>query len=185
MMFGGTGPLDRSLFETLYVGGQPRLIKLAKGLSLFGDPWVLIPATLAVAAWLAWRGHRHTALTMLAVPLIGRGVNSLVKLDVGRLRPTLEPHLVIETTNSFPSGHAVGSMIFFLTLALLLTHRGPWRRRWAAGAVLVSLMVGISRVMLGVHWPSDVVGGWAFGAVWVLLTLRMAEDLARRRSSRR
>jgi undecaprenyl-diphosphatase len=186
MMLGGTGPLDRRLYEALYVGGHPALIVFAKFLSLFGDPTVLIPATLLIAGALWWRNHRHTAFTMLLVPLVGRGLNSLVKLDVHRVRPTLEPHLVVENTNSFPSGHSAGSMIFFLTLALLLAHRGRWRHWAAAAAVLASLLVGASRVMLGVHWPSDVIGGWAFGALWTILSLRMAEDLIERpRSLRR
>jgi undecaprenyl-diphosphatase len=76
-------------------------------------------------------------------------------------------------------------MIFYLTLALVLTHNGPWRRPAAAIAVLASLLIGTSRVMLGVHWPSDVVGGWVFGLLWVLLTLPVAEHLLMDRSVRR
>ena len=78
-------------------------------------------------------------------------------------------------TSSFPSGHATSSMIFYLTLALALTSEMRWRGLAVAGAILLSFLIGISRVMLGVHWPSDVVGGWAFGMLWVLLTLRLAE----------
>ncbi|MEO7654469.1 MAG: phosphatase PAP2 family protein [Sphingomicrobium sp.] len=185
MLIGGAGPLDRRLYEALYAGGHPGLVAVATALSLFGDPKVLVPATLIAAAWLWWHNHRHTAGTLLAVTLIGRGVNSLIKLDVHRVRPDLEPHLVVETTNSFPSGHAAGSMILFLTLALLLAHRGPWRRWAVAAAVAISIAVGMTRVMLGVHWPSDVVGGWAFGMLWVIVSLRMAEDLIERRSVRR
>jgi undecaprenyl-diphosphatase len=62
-----------------------------------------------------------------------------------------------------------------LTLALALTRDTRWHRAAAAAAIVLSLLVGTSRVMLGVHWPSDVVGGWAFGLLWVLLTLRLAE----------
>ncbi len=177
MMIGGAGALDRLVFAAFYAGGQPGWIAAARALSLLGDPRVLIPATLAIAAWLGWRGHRHSALTLVAVTLAGRGLNSLIKLGVARVRPDIEPHLMVELSNSFPSGHAAGSMIFFLTLALLLAHRRPWRGRAAAAAILVAILVGLSRVMLGVHWPSDVVGGWAFGALWVLVTLRMADDL--------
>ncbi len=68
-------------------------------------------------------------------------------------------------------------MIFCLTLALALTANTRWRRPAAGIAVLLSLLIGTSRVMLGVHWPSDVIGGWAFGMLWVLLTLRPAERL--------
>lgn len=177
MLLLGTGPVDQRLYEMLYAGGYPAFVEAAKAVSLLGDPKVLIGATIAAAAWLWWRGHPRTAATLVAVTMVGRGINSLIKLDVDRIRPALEPHLVSETTNSFPSGHSAGSMVFFLTLALLLTHRGEWRRWWAAAAVAVSVLVGLTRVMLGVHWPSDVVGGWAFGALWVIVSLRMAGDL--------
>ena len=179
MWLGGTGPLDRELYLALYAGESPALVAAARAVTFFGDPVVLITATLAAAAWLWWRGHRHSALTLIAVTMIGRLVNSLVKRDIDRARPDLAPHLASETTNSFPSGHSAGAMIFFLALALILTHRRPDRRRWAAAAVAAAMLVGLSRVMLGVHWPSDVIGGWAFGALWVIATLRLAEDVAR------
>ena len=68
-------------------------------------------------------------------------------------------------------------MIFYLSLALALTAHTRWHRAAITGAILLSLLIGTSRVMLGVHWPSDVVGGWAFGLLWVLLTLTRAERL--------
>jgi undecaprenyl-diphosphatase len=101
------------------------------------------------------------------------------KFSIERARPTLEPHLVVVKTWSFPSGHAASSMIFYLTLALALAPEGRWRRIAAGAAILLSLLIGVSRVMLGVHWPSDVVGGWSFGMLWVMLTLRRAERLFR------
>ena len=185
MLLGGTGFLDQRIYGALYAGDNPPLVAIARAVTWLGDPNVLIPATFVIAAGLWWHGHFRTGLTLIAVTLIGRGLNQVQKLEVSRIRPDLEPHLVIEQSNSFPSGHSSGSMIFFLTLALLLTHRGPWRRWAAAGAVLVAILVGISRVMLGVHWPSDVVGGWVFGLLWVLLTLRIAEDLIERRALKR
>jgi undecaprenyl-diphosphatase len=66
-------------------------------------------------------------------------------------------------------------MIFYLTLALVATRGSRLKRPAALGAIGLSLFIGASRVMLGVHWPSDVIGGWAFGLLWVLLTLRLAE----------
>ena len=101
------------------------------------------------------------------------------KTWVARVRPDLEPHLVVVKTQSFPSGHATSSMILYLTVALALTAGTRWQRPAAAGAILLSLLIGTSRVMLGVHWPSDVVGGWAFGMLWVLVALRPAERLLR------
>jgi undecaprenyl-diphosphatase len=70
-------------------------------------------------------------------------------------------------------------MIFYLTLALALTAGTRWHRVAAGAAILLSLLIGASRVMLGVHWPSDVIGGWAFGLLWVFLTLRLSERLLR------
>jgi undecaprenyl-diphosphatase len=66
-------------------------------------------------------------------------------------------------------------MIFYMVMALTLKAGTRWHRAAAAGAFLLSLLIGLSRVMLGVHWPSDVVGGWSFGLLWVLLTLRIAQ----------
>ncbi len=110
------------------------------------------------------------------VILLGRGLSELQKYWIARARPDFEPHLVVVKTSSFPSGHATSSMIFYLVLALALAPR-PWRRAAAAAAILLSFLIGASRVMLGVHWPSDVIGGWSFGLLWVLVTLPAAERL--------
>jgi undecaprenyl-diphosphatase len=131
------------------------------------------------AIWL-WRdGRGRLGLTLLLIAMLGRGLSEVQKFWIARARPDLEPHLVVVKTRSFPSGHATSSMIFYLALALALTADTRWRRPAAAAAVLLSLMIGTSRVMLGVHWPSDVIGGWSFGMLWVLLTLRPAERLLR------
>jgi undecaprenyl-diphosphatase len=115
----------------------------------------------------------------MAIALIGRGLSEIEKIWVARPRPELEPHLVLVKTQSFPSGHAFSSMVFYLALALALTGDSRWRWPAASAAVLLSLLIGTSRVMLGVHWPSDVIGGWAFGMLWVLVALKPAERLLR------
>jgi len=178
MLLLGRGPLDRSIYVALYAGGNPPLILIARIFTALGEPTVLVGAGFLIAAWLWHRGRGRFALGLLLVILVGRGVSEVEKYWIARARPTLEPHLVVVKTSSFPSGHATSSMIFYLTLALSLVP-APWRRLAAASAVLLSLLVGISRVMLGVHWPSDVVGGWSFGLLWVLVTLQPAERLFR------
>ena len=176
----GRGPLDRSIYEALYAGGHPTLILLARIFTALGEPTVLVCAGFIWAAWL-WRDRwGRLALAILLVTLLGRGLSEVQKYWIARARPEIEPHLVVVKTSSFPSGHATSSMIFYLTFALTLTlGRSRWHRPAVAGAVLLSLVIGTSRVMLGVHWPSDVVGGWSFGALWVLLTLPFAERLFR------
>jgi membrane-associated phospholipid phosphatase len=177
MLVWGGGPLDRQIYEALYAGHRPALATLAHVATLFGEPTILVAGGFLAAAWLWRKGHGHLALALLLVILVGRGLSEVQKYMIARVRPDLEPHLVVVQTSSFPSGHATSSMIFYLTLALALTRNSRWHRPAALGAILLSLLIGTSRVMLGVHWPSDVVGGWAFGLLWVLLTLRLAERL--------
>ncbi len=175
MLITGGGWLDRQIYEALYAGQRPRLMTLARVITALGEPTVLIAAS-AVAAWWLWRaGHRHLPFALIAITLIGRGISEVQKYWIARARPDLEAHLVVVKTSSFPSGHATSSMIFYLTLALAVTAGTRWHRPVAAGAILLSLLIGTSRVMLGVHWPSDVIGGWSFGMLWVLLTLRLAK----------
>jgi undecaprenyl-diphosphatase len=174
LMFGG-GQLDRDIYEALYAGHRPLLLRFAHVFTALGEPTVLIGAGIAIALWLWSRGHRHLPIALTAIVLLGRALSEAQKYWIARVRPDMEPHLVVVKTSSFPSGHATSSMIFYLTLALALTSEMRWRGLAVAGAILLSLLIGTSRVMLGVHWPSDVVGGWAFGMLWVLLTLRLAE----------
>jgi membrane-associated phospholipid phosphatase len=174
MLLVGTGPLDRAIYEALYAGNRPSLLAPAHFFTALGEPTVLIGLGLVLAAWVWWRHHPHLALAITLIVLVGRGLSEVQKYWIARVRPDLEPHLVVVKTSSFPSGHATSSMIFYLTAALVLTAGTRWRAVAAAGAILLSLLIGTSRVMLGVHWPSDVIGGWAFGMLWVLLTLRLA-----------
>jgi undecaprenyl-diphosphatase len=177
MLLGGNGPVDRAIYEALYVGHSPILVATARIFTALGEPTALIAASFAIALWLWFRGHRHLPFVFIAITMFGRAVSELQKYWIARARPDLETHLVVVKTSSFPSGHANSSMIFYLTLAIVLTAGSRWQRPAVAGAIALSLLVGISRVMLGVHWPSDVVGGWAFGMLWVLLTLRLSERL--------
>lgn len=179
MLLWGGGPLDRALYEALYAGHRPALFAIARAITAFGEPTVLIGACAACTLWLWYAGRGRLGVTLLLIALIGRSLSEAQKYWIARVRPDLEPHLVVVKTSSFPSGHAASSMIFYLALALALTAGTRWSRPAAAAAVLLSLLIGTSRVMLGVHWPSDVIGGWAFGMLWVLLTLRSAERLLR------
>lgn len=175
MLLLGRGALDRAIYEALYAGGRPGLVTVARAFTALGEPTVLIAAGLATAI-LLWRaGHRRLPWVLIAITMLGRALSEVQKFWIARARPDIDPHLVVVQTSSFPSGHATSSMIFYLTMALTLTVGTRWHRLAAAGALLISFLVGISRVMLGVHWPSDVVGGWSFGLLWVLLTLRIAQ----------
>jgi undecaprenyl-diphosphatase len=182
MLLLGGGALDQRIYHALYAGGRPLLVFAALFFTAFGEPTVLVAAGVACWLWLWYAGRARLGLALLLVALLGRGLSEVQKFWVARARPDLEPHLVAVQTRSFPSGHATSSMIFYLTLALALAGGTRWSRFAAAGAILLSLLIGTSRVMLGVHWPSDVIGGWAFGLLWVLMTLAPAERLLRANS---
>lgn len=177
MLLRGGGPLDSALYQAMYVGGNPALVAIARALTALGEPTILIAAGAAVFLWLWYAGRARLGLILFLIAMTGRGISELQKYWIARPRPDLDPHLVVVQTSSFPSGHANSSMIFYTTMALALAVGTRWYRAAVIGAVILSLLIGASRVMLGVHWPSDVIGGWSLGLLWVLLTLRPAERL--------
>ncbi|HET7576079.1 MAG TPA: phosphatase PAP2 family protein [Sphingomicrobium sp.] len=179
MLWLGGGSLDRSLYEALYAGHHPALAHAAEILTDLGSSRVLIIAALVCAICLLLIHQARLALIFVVLMLIGRFLAGLQKHWIARPRPELEAHLVSTNSHAFPSGHAANSMIFYVMFALILTSGTRLERPAIAVAALFSLLIGISRVMLGVHWPSDVVGGWAFGLFWVLLAYRPAKRLLR------
>jgi undecaprenyl-diphosphatase len=183
LLFGG-GALDRQIYQALYAGDRPSLRAAAHFFTALGEPTALIAAGAAVLLWLWYAGRGRLGVALFAVAMLGRGLSELQKYWIARPRPTLEAHLVVVKTSSFPSGHAASSMIFYTTMALALTVGTRWHRVAVACAIALSLLIGASRVMLGVHWPSDVIGGWSFGMLWVLLTLPLSERLFRADSGR-
>ena len=173
MMLGGTGPADRSLLELLFSGDRPALRSVAVAVTAFGNAQVLVPVTVIAALWLLYGRRTRTTLLLLATVFIGRALVELQKWGIGRLRPEDRAHLVPVHSLSFPSGHAANSMILFLAAALLVAPK-QHRRAAVLAALAGTFALGITRPMLGVHWPSDVIGGWAFGALWVLVVLWFA-----------
>ncbi len=180
MLLGGAGPVDRSVLLGLYAGDEPWLALAAHGFTFLGNWSTVVIVTMLGAVWMLYRGQRRGALVLLVASLTGRGIVILAKLYFARLRP--EEHLRLAEVHylSFPSGHAANSMIVYLGIAFLAFEK-PEHRRWAvAAALLLSFLVGLSRPMLGVHWPSDVVAGWAFGLFWTLLILSLSWHWERR-----
>ena len=142
---------------------SPGLTQAVIAITQLGSAYVTIGGGVLAAAWLALHQQRLRALIMAGAVAADRLVLDGSKLLVDRPRPAFDPHPVMVTSTSFPSGHAGNSMAVFLAIALIAV---PARYRLAAVivAVTASLIVGLTRPYLGVHWPSDVVGGWAIGA---------------------
>jgi len=177
----GAGPADDAILRGLYAGGRPVLAEIAVAVTFFGEAWFLIGLGTAFALFLWAKRRGRCGLVLIAVMLAGRGLVEAQKYGIARLRPEDEVHLVPVSTPSFPSGHAANSMILYLTLALVLAPGSRWKWPAVAAALVLSFSIGLSRVVLGVHWPTDVIGGWAFGLLWVLLALPLAERLVERR----
>ena len=148
-------------------------LKLAIGLTTLGAGSVRAPVTIAAALVLGLR-HRGREAAMLASAVAGGALAlPILKALFDRPRPDLLWHLVVQGDWSFPSGHAMGSMILYPLLGYIAgTTRGPARAGLlAALGVILSLLIGMSRVVLGVHWASDVVGGWLIGGAVLLAAL--------------
>lgn len=137
---------------------------------------------LAVGLLLAQRKWRR-ALFLAGAVSGGAILNAALKIGFARPRPDLVEHLVKVHDLSFPSGHAMNSAVVYLTLGVLLARAENGRRVKAyilGGAVLLTLLVGCSRVYLGVHYPTDVLAGWIVGASWSTLCWLVAEWLRQR-----
>ena len=142
-----------------------------RDITALGGVTVLTLLTVAVVVALYLRRKRASALFLLVAVLGGQVLSHVTKLAFDRPRPDLVPHGVEVLTASFPSGHSMMATTTYLTLAVLVARvepRKPLKLFYIALAAVVSAAVGISRVYLGVHWPSDVLAGWTLGAAWAL-----------------
>ena len=153
--------------------------------SLGGYP-ILIVLIAAVVGYLVVVRKYGPALYVLLSVGVGTALSQLLRSVYDRSRPDLVDHLVTTHTASFPSGHATMSTVVYLTLAALLVRIVEQMRvrLYVLGvAVLLSVAVGLSRIYLGVHWPSDVAAGWALGVAWACLSWLTVSVLRSRRDS--
>jgi undecaprenyl-diphosphatase len=175
---GETHAFDRALLLALRNPADPSdpigpawLESLMRDITALGSLGVLTLVSLAVVGFLILQGKRHTALLVTVAVGGGMLVSTLTKLGFDRPRPDLVPHATEVYTASFPSGHAMMSAVTYLTLGALVA-RVQSRRRlrlYLIGlAATLTMLIGASRVYLGVHWPTDVLAGWALGAAWAL-----------------
>lgn len=175
LLFGGM-ELDRGLLVFAHAGERTWLVIAARWLTELGGAPVLLLATFAGTLLLALRGEWRRAALLAGITLSGRLLVDLQKDWAERLRPDIGDPLVMVQSLSFPSGHAANATLVWLSLALLLPRSPRWTFHAVWAAAWLALAVGASRVVLGVHWPSDVIAGWSFGLFWTLLLLRLAGE---------
>lgn len=158
---------DGPVLQFMHSHASPFLDRVMALSSRAGSALVLVPLIVAVAAWLFWRGERSRTWFWVLSTGGAATLNLLAKYSFARARPALWTSILPETTYSFPSGHAMASMAVNAAIVCLLWRQGCWR--WIAlvfGGLFV-LVVGSSRVYLGVHFPSDVIAGWLASLAWV------------------
>ena len=174
MLLLGTGPFDHDVLRTFYAGHRPALADGARLITMLGDGRVVALWTVLGGFVLLRRKQRWQAVLLIVGPLLGKALTEIQKYQINRLRPAEDPHLVVTHNLSFPSGHSANAMMTYVALVLFLC-APEHRRPWLAAAVALAFLVGLSRVVLGVHWPSDVVGGWSYGLLWALILYALSK----------
>jgi undecaprenyl-diphosphatase len=190
---GGTHAFDETLLLALRNPadpadplGPPWLEEMMRDVTALGSFGILVAITVAVAGYLWLARERRSVVIVLVSVAGGQALASLAKHGFDRPRPDLVPHGMVTYTTSFPSGHSMMAAVTYLTLAALVARVEPNRalRLYVlAWAVALVLAIGVSRVYLGVHWPTDVLAGWTAGAGWALacwLVASWTEPRARR-----
>lgn len=174
VMEGDTLHVDESILRWMHDIGSPVLDMVALEVTALGAR-VVVWMVVLVASVFLWHTRHHYSAALLWVSMLGAGVvNTVLKLAFNRPRPDVFPwrteHVGLA---SFPSGHAMTSIVVYGTLAFLIARLAPTRllRRvtWAV-AVTVILLIGLSRLYLGVHYPSDVLAGFVMGAAWAIIS---------------
>ena len=161
---------DQAIQAWIHGFARPMLTDLMRGLSLIGSPFATAPAVALAAGLLWWRGMKDDAVLVAAAAFGAAALDEVMKLHFKRQRPDVPWAFVHEHSFSFPSGHSV--LAFVMYGVIVYKTQDKLRSKWAKaalmlGALLMVVGIGVSRVYLGVHYPSDVAGGYFVGAVWL------------------
>lgn len=163
--------------------GPHWMLEIVRDLTALGGIAVLTLVTLAVTGFL-WLDRKYAAMWfVLAAVVSGHLISVSLKAIISRPRPDVVPHLSAAMSTSFPSGHSMMSAVVYLTLGALLTKlvvSRPLKAYFLTLAVFLTVLVGCSRVYMGVHYPTDVLSGWTAGLVWATLCWLVARSLQRR-----
>lgn len=181
MLEGQTGDFDRRVLlwfrnpeDVSMPRGPHSLDVLIRDITALGGVLILGLLTISSCGYLWLRRQAGLAIFVAVSISFGTLVNTVLKEVIARPRPDLFSHATDAAFSSFPSGHAMMSTMVFLTLGALLSlssNDGRIKVYILSWSVLLPLMVGISRLYLGVHWPTDIIAGWIAGATWSLLCL--------------
>lgn len=180
--------IDHRVTDAVVSGRHEPWTSIMQFMTVWGDTLTLslVVIGVVVLTWLA--GRIDFALLIVAGSLVGYGLMVLMKLIFSRDRPPVGDRLIDVGGAAFPSGHAMMSVVIYGLAAIIMHRVYPWVRShpwWLLVAPALAVLVGLSRIYLGVHWFSDVMFGWLFGLVWVTVCVAAHIKGSRRRQAKR
>lgn len=160
---------DRSILLTIHQWANPALDNFMISVTRLGDPGWVVGVIVGTLVWLGLK-HRYPEAVMFTIACLGALVlNSGMKVFFAKARPELWTRLIPEISFSFPSGHALGSIVLYGAIAYLLAEQVPKKSRLFYGiAIAIVTAIGFSRLYLGVHWPTDILAGYGVGFLWLM-----------------
>ena len=190
VMEGDTHAFDVRILQALRSSDDPATLRgprwvgeTARDLTALGGYPVLALMTFGVAGYLFLSGHGMTARFVLTAVAGGWVVSYGLKSMFDRPRPDIVPHLSVVYSSSFPSGHSIMSAVVYMTVGSLLTNvvdSTKLKCYFLCAAALLTALVGLSRLWMGVHYPSDVLAGWCVGLAWAELCWLVHSRMMRR-----
>lgn len=166
--------IDKAILLGINQFANPALDSLMVAITRLGDPRTVVPLTLIVFTLMLWK-RRFLEAKFFALNAAGGAVLSYcLKLAFSKQRPQLWESPINEVTFSYPSGHALGSMVLYGFLSYLAAKLYPQYAKGAyAIAAILIITIGFSRLYLGVHWPTDIIGGYGIGFLWITVCISL------------
>lgn len=179
---------DQTFLLWLHTFANPHLDTVMLFITKLGNPNTIVSVALVTLGILLWRRYQEEAQIFVITCLGALILNTELKLFFSKVRPQLWELIITEKSFSFPSGHALGSLVLYGFIAHeLVIHYPKYAALIYTLAVILIAAIGISRLYLGVHWPTDVIAGYGVGFLWLMLCITMLKLLklrwARRRDS--
>ena len=167
--------LDRSLLLWIHQFANPQIDGLMLFITALGDPGMVITVFISTIVWLGMKRRYSDGIRFLIICAGGLLINQVMKLFFAKSRPELWTRLISEHSFSFPSGHAVGSMVVYGFIAYILARELDLFIKIYIYAVASTLIVaiGFSRLYLGVHYPTDIIAGYGVGILWLITCLKV------------
>jgi membrane-associated phospholipid phosphatase len=165
---------DRAFLLWLHQFANPQLDRVMLFFTALGDPYTVVTIFLITIAWLSFKRRYADAIRFAILCVGGVVINQEMKLFFAKPRPELWQRLITDPTFSFPSGHATGSMVVYGFIAYILAKElYRYKRYIYAIAGIIIMAIGLSRLYLGVHYPTDIIAGYGIGILWLTTCLRL------------